>query len=125
MACRTLWRLGELCATCGAADMAALGYARAPPRGGAMADARTVQAQDAQEPRAMSGWIIAIALSVLTGAAIIRFGRIPRSAWELVASALLVGLAGYAWQGNPSRSEEHTSELQSLMRISYAVFCLQ
>src|SRR3546814_8256277 len=24
----------------------------------------------------------------------------------------------------PSRSEEHTSELQSLMRISYAVFCL-
>src|SRR3546814_17641202 len=50
----------------------------------------------------MSGWIIAIALSVLTGAASIRFGRIPRSAWELVASALLVGLAGYAWQGNPS-----------------------
>src|SRR3546814_5362864 len=25
----------------------------------------------------------------------------------------------------PARSEEHTSELQSLMRISYAVFCLQ
>src|SRR3546814_7611910 len=36
------------------------------------------------------------------------------------------------WVRNPchqsalrSRSEEHTSELQSLMRISYAVFCLQ
>src|SRR3546814_2798075 len=26
--------------------------------------------------------------------------------------------------GEISRSEEHTSELQSLMRISYAVFCL-
>src|SRR3546814_9981449 len=26
---------------------------------------------------------------------------------------------------NPERSEEHTSELQSLMRISYAVFCLK
>src|SRR3546814_5877679 len=26
---------------------------------------------------------------------------------------------------SPSRSEEHTSELQSLMRISYAVFCLK
>src|SRR3546814_9989562 len=25
---------------------------------------------------------------------------------------------------SPARSEEHTSELQSLMRISYAVFCL-
>src|SRR3546814_3066737 len=28
----------------------------------------------------------------------------------------------YGWSG---RSEEHTSELQSLMRISYAVFCLK
>src|SRR3546814_4352156 len=28
-------------------------------------------------------------------------------------------------QGSPDRSEEHTSELQSLMRISYAVFCLK
>src|SRR3546814_6455928 len=27
--------------------------------------------------------------------------------------------------GQPARSEEHTSELQSLMRISYAVFCLK
>src|SRR3546814_5654663 len=27
-----------------------------------------------------------------------------------------------AWR--PARSEEHTSELQSLMRISYAVFCM-
>src|SRR3546814_3880641 len=27
--------------------------------------------------------------------------------------------------GNTARSEEHTSELQSLMRISYAVFCLK
>src|SRR3546814_17807082 len=27
--------------------------------------------------------------------------------------------------GGPIRSEEHTSELQSLMRISYAVFCLK
>src|SRR3546814_2683978 len=30
------------------------------------------------------------------------------------------------WCGvKPNRSEEHTSELQSLMRISYAVFCLK
>src|SRR3546814_8140234 len=27
--------------------------------------------------------------------------------------------------GSVARSEEHTSELQSLMRISYAVFCLK
>src|SRR3546814_7775613 len=29
------------------------------------------------------------------------------------------------WQAGEVRSEEHTSELQSLMRISYAVFCLK
>ena len=30
----------------------------------------------------------------------------------------------YCTPGNAGRSEEHTSELQSLMRISYSVFCL-
>src|SRR3546814_7336647 len=33
--------------------------------------------------------------------------------------------AGARPEGRPERSEEHTSELQSLMRISYAVFCLK
>src|SRR3546814_6485099 len=32
---------------------------------------------------------------------------------------------GRRWAESKVRSEEHTSELQSLMRISYAVFCLQ
>src|SRR3546814_8631756 len=31
----------------------------------------------------------------------------------------------YNWGFVTERSEEHTSELQSLMRISYAVFCLK
>src|SRR3546814_1244154 len=38
--------------------------------------------------------------------------------WTMGATFLIV--ASYA-----IRSEEHTSELQSLMRISYAVFCLK
>src|SRR3546814_10362130 len=33
--------------------------------------------------------------------------------------------AGNVGAEDESRSEEHTSELQSLMRISYAVFCLK
>src|SRR3546814_1125499 len=39
----------------------------------------------------------------------------------------LTGRAGLARppESRPNRSEEHTSELQSLMRISYAVFCLK
>src|SRR3546814_9878069 len=34
-------------------------------------------------------------------------------------------MADGAGGGTRTRSEEHTSELQSLMRISYAVFCLK
>src|SRR3546814_3910769 len=34
-------------------------------------------------------------------------------------------IAGVVHEGRTERSEEHTSELQSLMRISYAVFCLK
>src|SRR3546814_6076015 len=40
--------------------------------------------------------------------------------WSAVAAGAF--LAFFAFIG---RSEEHTSELQSLMRISYAVFCLK
>src|SRR3546814_2339342 len=38
---------------------------------------------------------------------------------------IFVGGILYARMGLKARSEEHTSELQSLMRISYAVFCLK
>src|SRR3546814_1619767 len=37
---------------------------------------------------------------------------------------LLLGEFAFQGQRQNHRSEEHTSELQSLMRISYAVFCL-
>src|SRR3546814_1546664 len=39
-------------------------------------------------------------------------------------TAILHGMAGVK-EKERWRSEEHTSELQSLMRISYAVFCLK
>src|SRR3546814_5670994 len=38
---------------------------------------------------------------------------------------LVDGRGGSEPEAGFSRSEEHTSELQSLMRISYAVFCLK
>src|SRR3546814_5611572 len=37
----------------------------------------------------------------------------------------LIGTVGLELAIDMVRSEEHTSELQSLMRISYAVFCLK
>src|SRR3546814_9647275 len=48
-----------------------------------------------------------------------RIGRHPGS------HALGIGAEGPRCLEQEQRSEEHTSELQSLMRISYAVFCLK
>src|SRR3546814_3977143 len=42
----------------------------------------------------------------------------------VLGAAVHVVRAGH-WFTWPNRSEEHTSELQSLMRISYAVLCLK
>src|SRR3546814_7422331 len=53
-------------------------------------------------------WMLAIALEGLAGASILVLWFPALAVWQ-------IGL----------RSEEHTSELQSLMRISYAVFCLK
>src|SRR3546814_3511580 len=44
---------------------------------------------------------------------------------DLVARADPDGYTLLLAAAGPTRSEEHTSELQSLMRNSYAVFCLQ
>lgn len=49
----------------------------------------------------MTGWFLAFGLAALAFIAMLLVGRIPRSAREITAAALLLGLAGYAWQGNP------------------------
>src|SRR3546814_5312546 len=58
-------------------------------------------------------------------------GMLPQ-AWKNVTVSLTlalwlheVGAEKKLMYGSFERSEEHTSELQSLMRISYAVFCLK
>src|SRR3546814_8402337 len=53
-------------------------------------------------------------------------GAVPPAALTDARYLLVSVLAGviiFFWYAG--RSEEHTSELQSLMRISYAVFCLK
>src|SRR3546814_5764092 len=48
-----------------------------------------------------------------------------RYTWACLFVTLGFGLIGFLDDYDKVRSEEHTSELQSLMRISYAVFCLK
>src|SRR3546814_4354514 len=65
-----------------------------------------------------AGRVIAITIAAMAVG-----GRIAAG----VGAALIIAalIAGAAARPPLLRSEEHTSELQSLMRISYAVFCLQ
>src|SRR3546814_3651390 len=55
-----------------------------------------------------------------------------RVGWDTSSAVILelrkgvaIGLGEVCRMTSLDRSEEHTSELQSLMRISYAVFCLK
>src|SRR3546814_2230175 len=50
-----------------------------------------------------------------------RYAPIPAGSIRAQRAAVRVRL----YRAHKQRSEEHTSELQSLMRISYAVFCLK
>src|SRR3546814_7612996 len=56
-----------------------------------------------------------------------RLGQVVahRAVREVELGGNVAGRPALARQPQHLRSEEHTSELQSLMRISYAVFCLK
>ncbi|MDB5701771.1 MAG: hypothetical protein JWL66_1970 [Sphingomonadales bacterium] len=49
------------------------------------------------------GWVILLVLVAIAFVLLWRFGDLPRTSLELLGAALLVGLAGYAWQGSPAQ----------------------
>src|SRR3546814_4542949 len=63
----------------------------------------------------------------LNGRKVVEYVRGSQEFRDLVAISKYKGFKnfGEAEKGHILRSEEHTSELQSLMRISYAVFCFK
>src|SRR3546814_4312669 len=67
---------------------------------------------------------IAVAVAALGAIAYTRFANSPEPL-ALILRELGSPLAAQYLAVSAVRSEEHTSELQSLMRISYAVFCLK
>lgn len=51
----------------------------------------------------MTGWIFLAMLAAVTVVAVRYFARLPKGGFELVLAAVLTGIAGYAWQGNPDQ----------------------
>jgi len=48
------------------------------------------------------GWIFLLALALIVFAALWRFARLEGAGLQLVGAAMLIALAGYAWQGRPN-----------------------
>jgi len=48
-------------------------------------------------------WAIVIGLALAVFAAMVLIFRLPRQAWEVIGAALLLGVAGYAFQGSPGQ----------------------
>src|SRR3546814_3842942 len=70
----------------------------------------------------ISFWLLIPAFTLLLSSPF--FGG-AGNGWTLYAPLSTYGEPGPSTDMVILRSEEHTSELQSLMRISYAVFCLK
>ena len=49
----------------------------------------------------MMGWLIFLVLAGAAAGALWRFARLDKAGLQLVAAALFLACAGYAWQGNP------------------------
>src|SRR3546814_2016036 len=91
--------------------------------------AAEIRAESIFNPRARSSANARGLMQVLpsTGAGVAKRNGIPYGGAESLYDSdtnIAIGTA-YLRQMEDKRSEEHTSELQSLMRISYAVFCLK
>lgn len=54
------------------------------------------------------GWLIFLGLALIVAGMLWRYGRMPKGGIELVGAALLLAIAGYAWQGEPGLSGKPT-----------------
>src|SRR3546814_2346556 len=98
---------------------------------GASRAARPITSIDTQDaPRRTSGvgeFDRVLGGGIVPGAAILLSGEpgVGKSTLLLEVAAQSARAGRRVLYASAERSEEHTSELQSLMRISYAVFCLK
>jgi cytochrome c-type biogenesis protein CcmH len=61
----------------------------------------------------MTAWLIAIALTLFTLAALVVLGKAPRKSWEAIAAALVFGLAGFAYQARPDLAGSPTAAMSA------------
>ena len=65
-------------------------------------------------------WGIIIGSAVLAFAILWRFGKMTRSALELTVAALLLAIAGYAWQGSPGEPGSSVAARDTISKLDPA-----
>ncbi|HEV2079666.1 MAG TPA: cytochrome C biogenesis protein [Allosphingosinicella sp.] len=70
----------------------------------------------------MMGWVVMVALAAALGAALWRFAGFRGPALQLLAAAMLLAMAGYAWQGRPALGSQpkQAGERQKLPETPFA-----
>src|SRR3546814_14789367 len=87
--------------------------AHAPGRAWTLGDGQAREAMRAADAVLITSGTATLECLLLGRPMVVAYRGAALTAWLLLSAGML------------KRSEEHTSELQSLMRISYAVFCLK
>ncbi len=59
-------------------------------------------------------WLVVLLVAALIMGGMIWLGKLPRKAWELSAAGLFLGIAGYAWQGQPSLAGSPKAPVEKL-----------
>jgi hypothetical protein len=106
MADPALWRLRQLCAASHRRDMAVVCCAIGADRGGRRCDAPPFR-----EGEGGMTWLLIAALALVVLLVLTFIFRTPRKGWEAIASALVLGLAGYALQGHPGQAGQPHDEV--------------
>lgn len=63
-------------------------------------------------------WAPVLLLLLVVASGMILLGRLPRAIWGMTSAALLLGMAGYAWQGHPGLSGSPRDPAQASIRFN-------
>jgi cytochrome c-type biogenesis protein CcmH len=73
----------------------------------------------------MSGWIGALIISALVVAGLLLFSRARKQLWPVVLAAVVLGLAGYAWQGQAALPGAPAEPIKAQLRAADTLIAMR
>jgi cytochrome c-type biogenesis protein CcmH len=73
----------------------------------------------------MSGWIAVLLIAALTAGGILLFSPLRRQLWPAILAAIVLGLAGYASQGQPALPASPAKAITSKLKTAEALISMR